>query len=814
MAIEVGDAILRFLGDSTQLDQAFVQVGETAETKLGPARATLAEINAQLTATGGTAISALAAQRQYGDAVLLTTKELVDAQREAKGFGTEAQVAAEKAAFSMREAKGEIALLGDEIGIKIPRHLRGFVAELPGVGEALNAAFSATAVLILLQLLVEGTTKLTEFISSTFIFTKAMEEANKNVLEANKVLVDLAKQYVDLKQKVEDFGKNAVELTTNNLAKLQETQKKNAESLADMTKEYQKNREASEAAKTSIDAINASYEKQGLILQLLSSFGQADANKQAEAVKKLADAENAELVNKIAIAQQQAKVDKERVEEATQLKGKALEDQAKAQEKAYQTAAAAELVNNQAVLKSAIELQKARDLIAVDGAANNGAIVFAINQRAEEQIYQLEKTTLEKKLELAKEDPYLAPGVQEKLYAELAVLRNKEFGRTEVDVNALNARIAASVSKDLNAPLLQFTEVTLRGVVNGFQQASDAAKLLGFSTDNDLKKSLADTQKAFDQLKASGVATYGDLLKGQIALAKASLELAKDQGTATEDQENALRKLEKEYDRLYGSVDKVYAKHTQLFQLWQKGAPTAAEAYQGAMNIAEQGLDRLGKAAQNAFASAIMGQESLGVALAKATEQTLANLASQAIVQALFYTAMGFAKLAVYDFGGAQNAFTAAAIYGAVGGAAAGAAIGVGAAIGGGGSGNGQATSPNTVAGSANQALSATASQTTPNVQKFASGGLVNGPTLAMMGEDAGHGTEAAIPLDNPDAVAAIKKALVGDDGGKTVVHQWHVQGLVSPDNLHKIMKKMSAAADSGRGRLTSSNSTRLTRKV
>src|SRR5579862_8448752 len=110
MSIEVGDAVLKFLGDSTQLDTKFDQIGPNAERAFEPA--------------------AVAAEE-----------------------------AGERMKASMGEARGEVALLGEEFGVRLPRHVRSFVAELPGVGEALTAAFSATAVLFLVQALVEGAEK-------------------------------------------------------------------------------------------------------------------------------------------------------------------------------------------------------------------------------------------------------------------------------------------------------------------------------------------------------------------------------------------------------------------------------------------------------------------------------------------------------------------------------------------------------------------------------------------------------------------------------------------------------------------------------
>jgi hypothetical protein len=44
------------------------------------------------------------------------------------------------------EARGSIALLGEDIGIHLPRHVQTFIAELPGVGIALSAAFPVLAI--------------------------------------------------------------------------------------------------------------------------------------------------------------------------------------------------------------------------------------------------------------------------------------------------------------------------------------------------------------------------------------------------------------------------------------------------------------------------------------------------------------------------------------------------------------------------------------------------------------------------------------------------------------------------------------------
>lgn len=61
----------------------------------------------------------------------------------------------QSAAAASREASGSLALIGEEIGVTIPRHLRTFITGLPGVGTALNAAFDSVAVIALISLMVE-----------------------------------------------------------------------------------------------------------------------------------------------------------------------------------------------------------------------------------------------------------------------------------------------------------------------------------------------------------------------------------------------------------------------------------------------------------------------------------------------------------------------------------------------------------------------------------------------------------------------------------------------------------------------------------
>src|ERR1700733_6790442 len=125
--ISIGDAVMTFLADQSQLDAAF-------DSMPAKAKAGLAPVSEQLDGV----------QEGFNDAGKA-------GEEAADTIEDEGQ----RTAPSMREAQGEVALVGEEFGVRLPRHVRSFVAELPGVGTALSAAFSATAILFVIQALVQ-----------------------------------------------------------------------------------------------------------------------------------------------------------------------------------------------------------------------------------------------------------------------------------------------------------------------------------------------------------------------------------------------------------------------------------------------------------------------------------------------------------------------------------------------------------------------------------------------------------------------------------------------------------------------------------
>ncbi len=92
----------------------------------------------------------------------------------------------------VREANGTIALLGDTIGLHIPRHCRTLISQLSFVGPALNAAFNAVAVITIAKALYELGEKVYEF------FKKSSEASEKAEASARELEGSLNKANMEL----------------------------------------------------------------------------------------------------------------------------------------------------------------------------------------------------------------------------------------------------------------------------------------------------------------------------------------------------------------------------------------------------------------------------------------------------------------------------------------------------------------------------------------------------------------------------------------------------------------------------------------
>jgi hypothetical protein len=241
MAIDIGDAVLTFLGDTTQLDAAFDKVGTEVPAKLAPAVTAMGSVGQaakgigdQLTKTGETT-------KDFGSSLadafraLPAPVQATDAQLQNMAFSlTKISPAAEEAGEltkkAMREAKGEAGLLGEMFGIHLPRHVRTFVAELPGVGTVLSAAFAATAVIFIVEALAKGIEKLVEW----------REEAHKLELAHEQFGTAVAASFNTLDEKLLRAQIKADELAGDHLGALRkELELINHQSLGELEHQFE-----------------------------------------------------------------------------------------------------------------------------------------------------------------------------------------------------------------------------------------------------------------------------------------------------------------------------------------------------------------------------------------------------------------------------------------------------------------------------------------------------------------------------------------------------------------------------------------------
>lgn len=315
------------------------------------------------------------------------------------------------------------------------------------------------------------------------------------------------------------------------------------------------------------------------------------------------------------------------------------------------------------------------------------------------------------------------------------------------------------------------------------------------------------------EAQALGVTLGVDLVE-KTNLAKKALQDYLDLGGKDAKQIDELKlkiqQLEKEYDHLGQVQDKEKLKSETTWQGFvqdiQKGINASHELTMdlgNAFNSVSSGL-------QNSFAMAMAGEKGYGKALEESTAKALESLAAQAAVKALFYTAEGFAELALgITSSSATELFTAAGIMASVAGAAGLAGRAIGGAAGGGGSGSNPGSQQGFSSGS-NTGGPQRGGTSVVGVQHFAEGGLITGPTLAMIGEQ--NRKEAVLPLEDPQAMKQIGDAIGGGSGGGVHIHLPH-GSIISADTMHKFVGKMNAMVNRGQLNMKSSSTFRTNKR-
>jgi tetratricopeptide (TPR) repeat protein len=244
MPVNVGDAVLNFVGDSTQLDETFDSLPAKAQAGLQPVE------DAQSGVTEG--FNTMAAAGEDAGARMGT---------------------------SMRGAREEVRFLSEEAGVRLPRAISGLVAELPGLGTAINLAFSATAIVFALQLLDTLEKKIIDL---------AFAGSNAQAQAAYQMLVAENNEYVKLNKAIEDADKALVAAidTRSTLQKLQGQLIDQQQQLREATKTDESeilNAKRIDALNTQIRLTEVLIEKEK---ERLADSAEQDALKQIAAYEK------------------------------------------------------------------------------------------------------------------------------------------------------------------------------------------------------------------------------------------------------------------------------------------------------------------------------------------------------------------------------------------------------------------------------------------------------------------------------------------------------------------------------------------------
>ncbi len=395
-------------------------------------------------------------------------------------------------------------------------------------------------------------------------------------------------------------------------------------------------------------------------------------------------------------------------------------------------------------------------------------LILKIQQEEADKEYQLKLLTLQKE-RLAEEQAargYLGAGDTEKYQKQL-----DEIAQTNAKVEALDAEhyakekqlaaqsdeallklradwavAAATLGKSLFPNLPEDTRNLL--------SMEQAAARLGVTLSADLGKTAEQAKEALallDKEYKAGLISLRDFEQAQMKALEAQIAYDTEMGKApalVKAEEKELDALKKKFDDAYGKPGQ--SELTKFFDLFHR---KSKEGQKDSKDL-ETAVENFTHQVTQAYATAIMGAlqsgQSIGAALEKATKQILLQLATQALAQAIYCTAMGMAELAlgVTDESAAEW-FAAAAEFGLVAGATG--AVGL-AMPGGSGSGApGQNTRNPAGLSPTQSSFSGGGSQQTTGVTHLAAGGVI------VAGE---AGPEAVLPLDDRRALDRITGAL------------------------------------------------------
>lgn len=129
---------------------------------------------------------------------------LSTAQAKVRAFGVASGTAGDTMTHSFHEAKGAAALLGEEVGINLNRHLRSVLASSQLIGPLLEAAFPVVAAIGFIEVLEHIPDVIKNAADSIGGFTEKLKAAEQEAIKNNERLLlsfkDISKGYLILQE--------------------------------------------------------------------------------------------------------------------------------------------------------------------------------------------------------------------------------------------------------------------------------------------------------------------------------------------------------------------------------------------------------------------------------------------------------------------------------------------------------------------------------------------------------------------------------------------------------------------------------------
>jgi hypothetical protein len=807
MPLTVFDAVGKFSADTTELDRFVVSLERgltTAEEKAAAAALKNKQAHEALR-------EALKVVSIDGSDTADNMAKLAKAQQEAALAAQAASRAQGNLKQSLgivkestRDARGEVGLLGESIGIHLPRHVQTFLAEMPGLQKVLQGAFAVTAVGFLIDALSQLPGKIIEITNSLAGWGKEEQDAYAAQIKLNDHLLELAEKREEQQVREVERGLTGVNLTRQQLADDQKISDIRNKRIADTGAEERGLRQqlaVLEAQRATLDAIATNIPFAGKI----SGFFTGANDKIKELTKNIAELE--------AKTQKQGEAKEEIAQQVkdreTQLGQQSLEDSIKFEDAKIEVAkksADGRVQSNEAAARVLFEQNKISFAQYVDLQATSNQAIFQNDEHALlAKLAQLKRDPTKNKDEII-----TVNGEIEQLESQHNTKLLTDYANNLTEFKRISNQFANEEFKLRASPVFS----PPRNILDSYKTLEAALRSLGITSGVEIGRTAQIQQNEIGKINQA----YDELIKH--AKSAADAEALTGERTAVIDQANRQARLEEINqliallnleitvgNRKHQNVQKEEADLKALKKERQDLQRVEQKYGQNAMQIAQA----VAGAVQSEAAAWASGQVTIVGAIAGIAAAIINGIASIADKKGAEATAEAFGDLGDHDYAAAANHFAAATGWFALGGA-----LTAGATL----AGNvGQKGNSGTSGSASEAAIPAQLAQPaqnpvqTVNAQHFAGGGLISSPTLAVIGDSIrGSGQrEAAIPLDDPQAVEAIVEALGGGTG--TVIHN-HIKGVISGDNLTKVMRKMSRSVIKGQARLTANTSYKVTRKA